>query len=105
MAYRKTKRSKETLAKTRAGRDAARMARPVPDYPPDLPDLRREIVIRDFDFGERLHVMRLYKTARIDCYRVEVGGRPWKGRIGWSQILAGLRKSLPRVGALRSNHE
>jgi hypothetical protein len=75
------------------------MAGPAPDYPIVLPGLRREIIIIDHDFGERVHRLALYKTSRIDCYRVEVDGRPWKERIGWSQILAGLRKSLPRVGA------
>ncbi len=99
MAYRKTRRSKETLARMRAGKDCSRMARPAPDYPPDLPDLRRRIVIIDYDFGERAHMLDLYCTSRVDCYRVHVDGKPWKARIGWSKILEGLRKSLPRVGA------
>ncbi len=93
MAYRKTKRSAETLAKMRAGKDHSRMARPSPDYPPDLPDLRRRIVIIDYDFGERAHM--------LDLYRVHVDGKPWKTRIGWSKILEGLRKSLPRVESCR----
>lgn len=99
MDYRKTRRSKETLARMRAGKDAARMARPAPDYLPALPDLRRRIVITDFDFGECVHTLDLYRTSRVDCYRVHVDGKPWKARIGWSKILEGLRKSLPRVGA------
>lgn len=99
MAYRKTRRSKETLARMRAGKDASWMARPAPDYHPDLPDLRRRIVIESFDFGHDVHVMELYRTNRIDCFRVMVDGKPWKSRIGWSKILEGLRKSLPRVGA------
>ena len=99
MAYRKTRRSKETLAKMRAGRDATRMARPAPDYPPSLPELRRRIVITDYDFGERVHTLDLYRTSRVDCYKVHVDGKPWKARIGWSKILEGLRKSLPRLGS------
>jgi hypothetical protein len=99
MAYRKTRRSTETLAKMRAGRDATRMDKPAPDYPPDRPELRRRIVITDYDFGERVHTLDLYRTSRVDCYRVHVDGKPWKDRIGWSKILEGLRKSLPRVGA------
>ena len=75
------------------------MARPLEERAPDLPDLRREIIIIDHDFGERMHRLALYKTDRVDCFRVEVDGRPWKNRIGWSAILAGLRKSMPRVGA------
>ena len=75
------------------------MARSLEERAPDLPDLRREIIIIDHDFGERMHRLALYKTDRVDCFRVEVDGRPWKNRIGWSAILAGLRKSMPRVGA------
>lgn len=99
MAYRKTRRSKETLARMQAGKDAARMARPAPERAPELPDLRRRIVIEDWDFGHRAHVMELFRTNRVDCYRVTVDGKPWKARIGWSKILEGLRKSLPRLGA------
>lgn len=97
---RKADAQRQKLAAIRAGRDSARMAAPPPDYPVALPALRRRIIIEDFDFGHRVHVMELHKTDRIDCYRVTVDGEPWKDRIGWSQILAGLRKSLPRVGAL-----
>lgn len=99
MAYRKTRRSAETLAKMRAGRDALRMASHAPEYPPALPQLRRRIVITDYDFGERVHTIDLYRTSRVDCYRVHVDSKLWKARIGWSKILEGLRKSLPRLGA------
>jgi hypothetical protein len=99
MTYRKTKRSAETLASMRAGREAARLARPAPEYPIALPDLRRRVIVIDYDFGERVHTLDLYRTRRVDCYRVVVDGQPWKDGIGWSRILAGLRKSLPRVGA------
>lgn len=102
MTYRVTKKAdgqRRKLAAIRAGRDATRMASPAPDYPVDLPNLRRRIIIEDFDFGHHVHVMELHKTDRIDCYRVTVDGKPWKDRAGWSQILAGLRKSMPRVRA------
>ena len=101
--YRLTKKAAEQrtsrLESMRRGKDAARMARSLEERAPDLPDLRREIIIIDHDFGERMHRLALYKTDRVDCFRVEVDGRPWKNRIGWSAILAGLRKSMPRVGA------
>jgi len=51
MAYRKTKRSIETLARMKAGKDAARIDRTAPDYPATLSNLRRRIVIEDWDFG------------------------------------------------------
>ena len=98
--YRKTKRSIETLARMKAGKAAARMARPTPDYPSVLPELRREIIIIDHDFGEQIHRLMLYRTNRVDCYRVVADGVEWKERIGWSKILAGLRKSMPRISAL-----
>lgn len=99
MSYRKTRRSKEMLARMRAGKAAARMARPAPDYPPALPELRRRLIVEDFDFSRRVHVMEFFRTRRVDCYRVVVDGREWHRSIGWSRALAGLRKSLPRVGA------
>ena len=102
MTYRLTAKAvaqRKKLEAMRIGRERARMARPLEERAPDLPDLRREIIIIDHDFGERMHRLALYKTDRVDCYRVEVDGRPWKNRIGWSAILAGLRKSMPRVGA------
>lgn len=102
MTYRLTKKAEAQrlkLANIRRSRDAARMAEPAPDYPVALPDLRRRLVIETFDFGHEIHVIEMFKTNRIDCFRVEVDGKPWKTRIGWSRLLEGLRKSMPRVGA------
>lgn len=99
MTYRLTKRATEVQARMQAGRERARMDRPAPDYPPILPDLRRRIVIEDWDFGHRVHVLELHKTARIDCYRVVADGVQWRKRAGWSQILAGLRRAMPRLSA------
>lgn len=99
MAYRKTNKYRAQLAAMRAAKAARRMAAAAPDYPSDLPALRREILIIDHDFGRREHRILMYRTRRIDCYRVEVDGRAWAASMGWSRILAGLRKALPRVGA------
>lgn len=69
--------------------------RPVPWQPPAL---RRRITIEDFDGAEPVtHVIEMHRTTRIDCYRVTVDGQPWKDRIGWSRILDGLRRALPRL--------
>jgi len=100
--YRLTKKAaaqRQRLLAMRAGRERARLAAPAPDYPPTLPELRREIIIIDHDFGEQIHRLMLYRTDRVDCYRCVADGVEWKERIGWSKILAGLRKSMPRVGA------
>ena len=100
MSYRVTKQRLGQLAQMRAAKARKREAAPAPDYPTQLPELRRRIVIIDYDFGERIHTLDLYRSNRIDCYRVNVDGQPWKDRMGWSRILSGLRKSLPRVGAM-----
>ena len=60
------------------------------------PDLRREIIIVNHDNGE-VHNFRCYKTNRINQYRVVVDGRHWKDKIGFSGILAGIRKAMPPV--------
>ena len=100
MTYRLTKKAAQTrLEAMRRGRERARIEGPAPDYPAILPDLRRRIVIEDWDFGHKVHVLELHRTNRVDCYRVVADGVEWKDRVGWSKILAGLRKSMPRVGA------
>ena len=95
--YRVTKRRREQMAAMRKAKESKRIAGSAPDCPQELLDLRRRIVITDYDFGERVHTLNLYRTNRVDCYRVAVDGKPWKDRIGWSRILAGLRRSMPRV--------
>jgi len=88
MTYRLTKKAAQTrLESMRRGQERARPEGPAPDYPPPLPDLRRRIVIENFDFGHEIHVMEFFKTDRIDCFRVVVDGKEWKRRIGFSQAL------------------
>ncbi|MGB5082606.1 MAG: hypothetical protein WBO23_17895 [Burkholderiales bacterium] len=73
--------------KLRAARDARerkRLERPEPPYPRELPSLRRTLIIIDHDFGTVEHRIDLYRTGRIDCYRVVADGAEWKRRIGWS---------------------
>ena len=102
MSYRVTKRQRERLAAMRAAKERKRIAGEMPDYPPMLPELRRRIVITDYDHGEVTHEILMYRTNRIDTYRVVADGQEWKERIGWSRLLEGLRKSLPRVLSSRS---
>ncbi|URQ85561.1 hypothetical protein J8Z28_13520 [Pseudoalteromonas sp. SCSIO 43088] len=48
-----------------------------------IPELRRVIEITDYDKGvATTRRLELYKTNRIDCYRVVVDGKLWKERIG-----------------------
>lgn len=102
MTYRLTNKAaaqRQKLSAMRRGRDAARADVAPREATPSLPDLRRRIVIEDWDFGHQIHVLELHRTNRVDCYRVVGDGVEWKRRVGWSKILAGLRKSMPRVGA------
>jgi hypothetical protein len=100
--YRKRTTCSRKLAAARAARDAARMAGPSPDYPPDLPKLRRVVVVIDYDQGTPvIETMRLYRTNRVDSYCVEVNGSIWHKRIGWSGVCEGIRKSFIRLASSR----
>ncbi len=91
------------LEAMRRGKERARMAKPKPMRGPDLPELRREVIVIDYDTGQPVtHTLHMYKTKRIDTYRIEADGKPWK-RGGWSAALEGLRKSYPRVPSQRSD--
>lgn len=91
------------LEALRRGRDRANAAKPERRYPPTLPELRREIIVVDYDSGQPVtHTLHFYKTRRTDTYRVEADGKPWKC-CGWSAALAGLRKSYQRIPSPRSS--
>ena len=89
------------MERARIERDRRRLEGPAPDYPPELPDLRRRVVVEDYDLGEVVrHEIRLYRSGRVDCYVVEVDGRRLSGRMGWARALGLVRKAFVRVGAL-----
>lgn len=66
---------------------------------PVMPVLRRQIIIIDHDFGTVEHRIDLFRTNRVDCYRVVADGVEWKKRAGWSTVLEAVRKSFLRVGS------
>lgn len=70
---------------------------PSPDYPIILPELRRRIIIENLDFGEVRHEINLYKSNRIDCFRMEVDGMIISEKIGWSRVLEKVRKAFLRI--------
>jgi hypothetical protein len=79
------------------------MAAPAPAYPPILPELRRVVTVTDYDSGEPVtHELRLLRSNRIDTYRVECDGQPWR-RAGWSAVLSMLRRAYPRLPSPRSD--
>ncbi|MDF1555217.1 MAG: hypothetical protein P1P84_19260 [Deferrisomatales bacterium] len=80
MAYRITHRHSRALADARK---RARLEREPPDYPPDLPELRREVLVVDYDAGAPVvHHWVLTKSDRIDCYGVTENGVRWQGKHG-----------------------
>ena len=83
------------------GKARARMARePVTRWQP--PDLRRRLIVEDFDTGEvKRTVIDMHATPRIDSYRVVIDGKPQAGRLGWSRILDRVRLAMPRKCSLR----
>lgn len=100
MAYRRSpryqERVKRRLRAMQDGKARARMARePVTRWQP--PDLRRRLIVEDFDTGEvKRTVIDMHATPRIDSYRVVIDGKPQAGRLGWSRILDRVRLAMPR---------
>ena len=94
--YRTKKRAQQAVK----AREQIRLQSPAPDYPTEIPDLRREIIIIDHDFGRKEYRMELRKTDRIDCYDCYIDGKLWKSRIGWSRVQEWTRKAFPRVSAM-----
>lgn len=83
-----------TTPRARRGRTEHR------EFPAELPNLRRTVIVIDRDFELRVTRLDLWKTRRVDSYMVHVDGVPWK-RMGWSRLLEALRKSHVRVGSAR----
>lgn len=96
MAYRRSPRYQQRIRAMQQGRARARMARePVARWEP--PDLRRRLIVEDYDTGEVMRtVIDMHATTRIDCYRVTVNGITQAGRPGWTRVLNLLRIALPR---------
>lgn len=70
------------------------------------PALRRRITIEDFDGVDPCtHVVELFRTSRIDSYRAVIDGREWNARAGWSRVLDGLRRAMPRLASPRRGAE
>lgn len=106
MPYRVTRRTSEArqrqIAAMQRGQDAARLARPEREAAPDLPLLRRVLIVIDYDSGGPVeHRIELYRTSRVDVYRATADGQDW-GHRGWTAVLEGLRKSLPRRLSVRA---
>lgn len=100
MAYKTRKTGSRKLKNMREARLRQRQEGESPEYPLPLPELRRQIIVRDFDFGTVEHIINLYKENRIDTYRMEVDDKLYAIHIGWSKVLEIIRKQFLRVHAI-----
>jgi hypothetical protein len=106
--YRKpSKRQQEAQARKleamRRGRERAALAREPRGRMPDLPLVRRTVVVTDYDSGQPVaHTLELRRSSRVDSYAVFADGQPWKV-CGWSRVCEGLRKSHVRLPSPRSD--
>ena len=98
--HRITPRAKE-FNNMRRAKERKRIDSSCPDYPKEVPKLRKVIIIINFDFGVKINVMKLFRARKIDQYRVEANGKHW-GTMGLSKIFEGIRKSMPRVLSKRA---
>lgn len=103
--YRRTARYQEQIKRRirarHEGRLRAMLEREV-SYPPELPDHRRRLVVEDYDTGTPTRtVFDLYRTPRIDTYRVAINGAMRTGTMGWSAVLVEVRKAKPRKCSTR----
>jgi hypothetical protein len=76
---------------------------PPPDYfeVPDYSKPVREIVYRDLLIGETHTLLLFISPDRIDQFRCTVDGKIWLPKAGWSRVLAGLRKAVPRFSQFK----
>lgn len=97
--YRRSNRYSRQLANMRAAKERKRLEGDAPDYPPDLPEIRREVLVIDYDTGTAVaHHYVLRRSRRVNSYRVEENGREWCGRWGWARFLAVVRQRFPACG-------
>lgn len=101
--WRKRKGSRKfNQAACQAGKQRARMARPAPEYPPDLTGHTRQIIVRDSFTGiEHKFDLQVYEQRR-DRYRVTVDDKVCLPRpVGWTDAVELAGKCFVRVGAFK----
>lgn len=93
-----SQRFNERMQRWRDAKERIRLEGPSPEYPYEPPEIRRRIIVIDYDYGRELrHDFVLLKSNRIDCYRVSVDGKLLPGRIGWARVLELIRKAFLRA--------
>ena len=68
---------------------------PPPDYPPalDYDKPVKEHTIKDFRTGKTHVFLLYYSRQRKDMYRVTYNGKLWNESIGYTHVLAAIRKA------------
>lgn len=97
MAYRKRTSMARRMAAARAAKERLRMEGEAVELRPELPELRREVIVRDYDFGLVEYRFELRRTNRVDCYRMMCDGVEVAARIGWARALEMVRRGFCRV--------
>lgn len=102
--YRKRKKGSrkvnERMARWREIQAQKKLELPAPKYPFEPPEIRRRIIVEDYDLGETVrHEFVLYRSDRIDCYLVEVDNQIIHGRKGWSKVLEMVRQAFIRMSS------
>lgn len=96
--FKGSRKFNERMARWREAKEKIRLEGPCPEYPYEPPEIRRRIIIIDYDYDRELrHEIVLHRSNRIDCYRVEVDGKMLFGRLGWSNVLELIRKAFIRA--------
>lgn len=90
-------------ANQRAAKERKRLEGPASEYQRELPRLRRVVIVIDYDFGPHVEVFGLWKTSRIDCYRMtRKDGTTIAAKVGWAKALEIIRKGFLRVASPRN---
>lgn len=96
--YKGSQKINERMRRWREAKERKRLEGPAPQYPYEPHEIRRRIIVEDYDYGRTVrHEFVLLRSDRIDCYRLAVDGRLLTGRIGWARILELIRKTFLRA--------
>jgi len=87
-------------ANCHAAKARNRIQEPPPEYfnDPDYSKPVRKLLYTDLLAGTTHEFVLYICPQRIDQFKVELDGKLWKERIGWTHVLAGLRKAAGRFG-------
>jgi hypothetical protein len=81
-----------------AAKRRKRLASPPPDYfdAPDYSKPVRKLIYEDLLTGETHTFLLFISPRRVDQFTCLIDDKPWLAKAGWSRVLTGLRKAVPR---------